>query len=372
MKRLRLAVVGTGHLGAIHARLAAANPHVELTAVVDPAPAARDALAADLKIAALDNHRSLIGRADAAIIATPTRFHHHVAQDLLAAGIHLLIEKPLTSTVAEADDLLESARRRGCVLQVGHVERFNPVLAAVAEHVQQPKYIEARRYCGHSFRSTDIGVVLDLMIHDLDLVLSLVSGPLVGVSALGVTVLGPHEDVATARLVFADGCVANLSASRVSYHTCREMQIWSAQGFVGLDFATRTAKVVTAGEELSSGHVAMDGLAPAARQGMRERLFTDILPLTTVTAPERNAIADEQTDFAESILSGTTPRVSGEQGRAAMAAAEAVLSSIASHAWDGITKGCTGPNASSNPAILAGPHWQQAAAVSNRPHRQTG
>ncbi|MCE9553190.1 MAG: Gfo/Idh/MocA family oxidoreductase [Planctomycetes bacterium] len=371
MKRLRLAVVGTGHLGGIHARLAAANPHYELAAIVDPLANPRDALAAELKVPAHSDHRALIGRIDAAVIATPTRFHHAVAHDLIRAGVHLLIEKPITTTVTEADELVALAQHHHCVLQVGHVERFNPVLAAAADHIQSPKYIEARRYCGHSFRSTDISVVLDLMIHDLDLVLSMTSGPPMEVSALGATVLGPHTDVATARLVFADGCVANLSASRVSYQACREMQIWSARGFVGLDFATRTAKVVSPAEAVRQGEVKIEGLAPDARKQMQERLFTELLPLTTITVPERNALADEQTDFAESILTARAPRVTGLAGRDALAAAEAVVNSIVGHVWDGSNVGHISPSSDHRPAVLPGPHWGQSSGVPT-PHRQAG
>ena len=369
MKRLRLAVVGTGHLGGIHARLAAANPHYKLAAIVDPLAHPRDALAAELKVPAHSDHRALIGRIDAAVIATPTRFHHAVARDLIRAGVHLLIEKPITTTVTEADELVALAQRHHCMLQVGHVERFNPVLTAAAEHIQSPKYIEARRYCGHSFRSTDISVVLDLMIHDLDLALSMTSGPPVEISALGATVLGPHTDVATARLVFADGCVANLSASRVSYHACREMQIWSARGFVGLDFATRTAKVVSPAEAVRQGEVQIEGLAPDARKQMQERLFTELLPLTTVTVPERNALADEQTDFAESILTARAPRVTGLAGRDALAAAEAVVQSIAGHSWDRTSTSPLVPNSEPRPAVLPGPHWGHTSNIPT-PHRQ--
>jgi len=365
MKPLRLAVIGTGHLGAIHARLAAANPHFRLAAVVDPLPAQRDALAAELGVAAWDDHRALAGRVDAAILAAPTQFHHRVARDLIRAGIHLLIEKPITTTVAEADELVALAAHHGCVIQVGHVERFNPVFSAVAAQVGQPKYIEARRYGHHSFRSIDIGVVLDLMIHDLDLVLSLVAAPLVDVRAVGATVLGPHEDVATARLQFADGCVANLSASRVSYQACREMQIWSSAGFVGLDFATRTAKMVRPSGAVLRQEVSLGGLTPANRQQMRDLLFTELLPTHTMTAPERNAIADEQTDFAESIEHARAPRVSGHAGRDALAAAEAVVRAITAHTWTGTPPPTSAPSPALPTAGIPAPHWATYSATSS-------
>ena len=170
MRRLRLAVVGVGHLGRIHARLALGLENVELAAVVDPLEANRFQVAVDCGAQALADHRELIGRVDAAVIATPTRFHHQVGMDLLSHGVHLLIEKPLAGSLAEAEELAAEAQRRGLVLQVGHVERFNPAWSAALPHLRDPKYIEAVRCGPFSFRSTDIGAVLDIMVHDLDLV----------------------------------------------------------------------------------------------------------------------------------------------------------------------------------------------------------
>ncbi|MEX0977936.1 MAG: Gfo/Idh/MocA family oxidoreductase, partial [Pirellulales bacterium] len=215
MNNLKLAVVGAGHLGRIHARLLAEMSDVELVGIVDPLPTARDKAAADCGTSALADHRLLMGRVDGAVIATPTRLHHAVALDFLRAGTPLLVEKPLAATVAEADELVETARRHGTVLQVGHIERFNPAFVAAAGRVGRPRYVDAVRAAPFTGRSTDIGVVHDLMIHDIDLVLSLVDAPLVRVEAVGLPILGQNEDVAQARLEFADGCVANLSASRV-------------------------------------------------------------------------------------------------------------------------------------------------------------
>ncbi|MBL9123896.1 MAG: Gfo/Idh/MocA family oxidoreductase, partial [Planctomycetaceae bacterium] len=192
MRPLRLAVIGVGHLGKAHARIAAGLEEIELVGVVDPVAANRTQVAAAHGVQACAHHRELLDRIDAVVIATPTRFHHAVALDLAAHGVHLFIEKPLTATLAEADELLAVAERNGVLVQVGHVERFNPVLTGVLPQLREPKYIEACRASTFKFRSTDIGVVFDLMIHDIDLVLSLARSQVVNVEALGVSVFGEY------------------------------------------------------------------------------------------------------------------------------------------------------------------------------------
>src|SRR5262245_15209090 len=227
MNRLRVAVIGVGHLGRIHARLMAQASEAELVAVIDPSSEARAAVGAELKIPALAHYQSLLGQIDAAIVATPSRLHHAVAIDLLKHGVHVFVEKPMTLNVGDASDLIAAAAAHDLVLQVGHVERFNPALLAATPHLSEPKYIDAVRSGPFTCRSVDIGVVLDLMIHDIDVVLSLVGDELVSVEALGAAVFGPNEDWAQARLTFEGGCVANLFASRVAWQAQRTMQIVS-------------------------------------------------------------------------------------------------------------------------------------------------
>jgi predicted dehydrogenase len=229
MTPLRLAVIGAGHLGRIHARIAAGIDEIKLVAVADPVAQCRDAAAAEGKTRAVADYRELIGEIDAAILATPTNTHHTIGVELLSSGIPLFIEKPLTTNAAAADELVNLARKQGLVLQVGHVERFNPALTWVASEVHDPKYIEATRTSGYSFRSTDIGVVLDMMIHDLDIVLAFANSAVKHVQALGISVLGGHEDMATARLTFASGCIAQLTASRVSFQQQRTMNIFTSR-----------------------------------------------------------------------------------------------------------------------------------------------
>jgi len=354
---MRLAVVGCGHLGRIHARLAAARESIDLVAIVDPVAAARQAVAADLGIEACSDISQLAGRVDAAIIAAPTAWHHALGLELLASGVHLLIEKPLAMNVAEADELVAAANGAGCVLQVGHVERFNPALSAAGGKLSDPKYIEARRYSGYTFRSTDIGVVLDLMIHDLDIILSIARSEVVEVDALGVAVMGEHEDAATARLKFANGCVANLSASRISFERARQMQIWSAERFAALNFDDGTAKIVEPTECLTSGTFAGDALSPNEKASIRDSLFQTHLPMEEFSAPEVNAIAEEHADFQAAVEMGFTPRVSGQAGRDAVAVAERILSAIESHAWDGHRGGRIGPRRLAGEPVVRGPHW---------------
>jgi predicted dehydrogenase len=357
VKPLKVAVVGAGHLGRIHARILSGLEGFSLVGVADPLEASRRETAAAHHVEAFADYRQLLGRIDAAIVATPTRHHHAVALDLLACGVHLFVEKPLAATLAEAEELVDAARRHGAVLQVGHVERFNPAFAAVLPHVREPKYIEAVRRGGFTFRSTDIGVVLDLMIHDIDLVLSLVRSPLRSVEALGVSLFGRHEDIANARLHFENGCVASLSASRASHGAARTMQIWSRRAFAGIDFAARTASIVRPSDTLLRRELDVERLPAEEKAALKDRLMAEHLPLELIQAEPCDAITAELSDFAGSIRAGRAPRVSGEDGRDAIAAAEGILAQIAAHAWDGTPEGPLGPLMSPMPATIRGPHW---------------
>ncbi|MEX0678938.1 MAG: Gfo/Idh/MocA family oxidoreductase [Pirellulales bacterium] len=366
MNRLKLGVVGAGHLGRIHARLLAEMSDVELVAVADPVAAARDKVAADHGAAGVADHRELVGHVDAAVIATPTRLHHAVALDFLRSGTPLLVEKPLAATVAEADQLLDAARRHGAILQVGHIERFNPAFTAAAARVGRPQYVDAVRASGFTGRSTDIGVVHDLMIHDVDLVLSLIDAPLVRVDAVGVAILGQQEDAAQARLEFADGCVANLSASRASYSAAphRRMHLWSARGFAAIDFGTCTASVVTPSEAVKSGEFDYESLSAEEKAGFKDRLFTEILRVEPLQVESRNALADELRDFVDAVRNRTEPRVTGREGRDALAVVEAIVNSIRAHRWQIHEPAPPAP-------ILRGPHWKPA--LPTRPiHREAG
>jgi predicted dehydrogenase len=372
VRNLRIAVVGAGRLGGFHAQKLAAMEGVDLVAVVDPVAKARNRLAAECGATPMADCRGLADLVDAAVIAVPTRLHHSVAIELLAAGVHLLVEKPLARTLAEADELVELAQESGVLLQVGHVERFNPALTAAAAHLREPKYVEAVRASGFTFRSTDIGVVLDLMIHDLDLVLWMVRSPVRKVEALGLSILGGHEDVAKAWLEFECGCVATLSASRVSRDAARRMQVWSPWAMAEVDFATRTTRVTCPSETLLARRFDVDALSPEQVEHYKTQLLEEHLPREELVGEAVDAIQLELDDFVESIRMARPPRVSGEQGRDAVAVAEQILGKIGAHAWDETADGPVGPLATPRVSIIPAPHWHLAPSHAPLQRKEAG
>jgi predicted dehydrogenase len=353
--RLRVAVVGVGHLGQHHARILAARPDVELVAVADTRPEQAAAIAAKLGTRAVTDFRTLVDCVDAVSIAVPTVHHRAVAAPFLERGIATLIEKPLATSLAEAEALVALARTHSAVLQVGHIERFNPALSALDNLPLRPKYISCERLSTYTFRSTDIGVVLDLMIHDLDLVLSLVPAPVRTVSAVGVSVFGGHEDVASARLEFEDGCVVNLTASRASYAAARKMRLWGTEGYATLDFATRRGTIVRPSDQLRLGHIDLSGVDMSQPAEVKEHLFGKILRVDRVQAEERDQLTLELDDFIHSARQGTRPRVSGVEALRAMRLADHILREINTHEWEGVPEGPVGPHDLPAPLGQAGP-----------------
>jgi predicted dehydrogenase len=253
---------------------------------------------------------------------------------LLRGGLHVFIEKPLAPTEVEAQELVAAAEAHGRILQVGHVERFNPAFLAAAPHLASPQYISAERTSGYTGRSTDIGVVFDLMIHDIDLALALAQSEVERIDALGISILGGHEDMAQARLTFANGCVANLTASRASYVASRRMQVFSATGFAALDFATPAARLLSPSLAVLRGEREFDRLPPGEKQALRESLFVEHLPAADLPLERINAIQEELRNFAASIAAGRAPHVDGRQGLQAVSVAERVLREIAAHRWN--------------------------------------
>ncbi len=366
MRKLRVIVVGVGHLGKVHAQILARLPGVRLVGVVDPCEQARQITAEACRTNAYADVQSLEGKFDAAVVAAPTSFHHRVGLELLGRGIPCLIEKPLAASFAEADELVRVARRQRTVLEVGHVERFNPALVPIAPYTRDPKFIEATRAGGFTGRSTDIGVVMDLMIHDIDVVLSLVgSGPR-EVEALGLAVLGPHEDVAHARLTFDSGCVALLNASRVSPTTRRQMQIWSQEGLSSVDFAARRSSAIVPGDALRERRIDVPHLPPQQKDELKRELFATHLPLQEFNSEPCDQLTAELQDFVRCVVEGGQPRVTGEHGRDAIAVAERVLEQIAVHPWDGTATGRIGPLATPRP------ERHSRAALAHAPSDATG
>lgn len=343
MSRIRVGVVGVGHLGRHHARIFAGMPDVDLVAVADARIEQARSVAEPLGCRAVSSHLDLLGLVDAVSIAVPTSLHREVAGVFLERGIPALVEKPLAASVSEGEELVDLALRGGAMLQVGHIERFNPVLAALDQFPLRPKFISAERLGTYSFRSTDIGAVLDIMIHDLDLLLSWNDSPITTVSAVGVSVFGEHEDVANARLWFADGCVAELTASRVSYAATRKMRIWSAEGYATLDFAARKATIVRPSETLRGGRLDVDGLDVTQPAAVREHIFGKVLNVDHAQGDAGEPLALELADFIDSARTARRPRVTGEDGLRALQVADQILASLRAHQWEGAALGPVGP-----------------------------
>ncbi|MDG3003957.1 Gfo/Idh/MocA family protein [Paludisphaera mucosa] len=355
MKPLRVAVVGVGHLGRHHARILGALPGVELVAVADSRPEQARIIAEGLKTRAVADYRELIGQVDAVSIAVPTVLHREVAGAFLERGIAAMVEKPLAGSPAEAEELVAIARASGAVLQVGHIERFNPALAALQASPIRPKFLSAERLAIYTFRSTDVGVVFDLMIHDIDLVLSLVDSPVRSVSAVGVGLFGDHEDVADARIEFENGTVANLTASRASYATSRKMRIWGTEGYASLDFGAKQATVVRPSEEFLAGGVDLEGVDLTQPSAIKEHLFGKVLRVDRVEPPTCDQLTLELQEFVAAARGEITPRVTGAAALEAVRIADRIVRSLDAHRWEG--------DAATSPALPA-----QAASALRGPH----
>jgi len=307
MQRTRLAVVGVGSLGQHHARILAALPGVDLVGVVDTNAARAQEIAAKHGTTVVSDAAALIGRVDGVSIATPTASHVDVALPFVDAGIAVLIEKPLASSLAEADRLLAAAKARGSMLAVGHTERFNPAVAVARPLVSSPRFIEVHRLGAFPERSLDIDVIFDLMIHDLDVLLSVVGSDVAAVEAVGVNVLTPKVDIANARLRFESGCIANLTASRISRDRVRKCRFFQHDAYISIDYAAQELEVYR--------------LAPA--NGGRP-----VIQGGRIEVPTEEPLKRELADFVAAIRERKPPAVTGQDGRAALALATRIAELI--------------------------------------------
>lgn len=372
MSKLKLAVVGGGHLGRIHAKLASVNEQFDLIAVADPSPSSQSFITGQLGLPTVSDYHELVGKVDAAIVATPTTSHYEVTSALLRAGIHCLVEKPLATTADQASRLVQIARSHSCVLQVGHVERFNPKWTTALPELGKPKFIEAIRCGGYSGRSTDIGVVMDLMIHDLDLILSLDSSEVENIQAGGLALLGSHEDMAEARLTFASGLVANLKASRVATSARRCMQLYTTDCYAEIDFNADQLQIIRPSQEVASRLVALDEMPMEQRLALKDKIFEQFFSVENLSAPGRNAILDEQNDFALSITTGSSPAVTGEDGARAVDIACRIVDAVAQRRWDGKSSRTwrIGAHAMAQPRII--PIRPNTESTESDPARRVG
>jgi predicted dehydrogenase len=304
---IRVAVIGAGAFGKNHVRVVSENPRARLTCVVDADPEKAKEQAVAAGTTALTDYREVIGHVDAAIVATPTRVHAEIGCALLEGGVDLLIEKPIAGTLADADRLIDAAARNGRILQIGHLERFNPVILEVEGIAKQPLFFEIHRMSVFSLRSLDIDVVLDLMIHDLDIVLALARGQLKEIRAAGISILSPKVDIANVRLEFSDGCIANLTASRVSTDRIRKLRLFQPGQYISVDYARQSGAVITVGGEQG---IAIDQLTVSPAEPLKLQLEA----------------------FLDSVETRRKPKLDGAAARRTLGVAIAVLDKIEEHA----------------------------------------
>src|SRR6202167_3161877 len=307
---MRTAVIGVGYLGRFHAQKYASLANSQLVGVADPSAAARSAVAAELKVAAHADYRELLGQVDAVSIVTPTPLHYEVAKAFLESGASVLVEKPMTVTVEEGESLIQIARHAKRTLQVGHLERFNAAVQALQPVLTVPRFIESARLAPFKHRGPDGDGVLDLILHDIDLILSIVRSPVVAVDAIGSSVFSQEIDIANARLRFANGCVANATASRVSLKTERKLRLFQDDAYISVDLQQKVLTVIR-----KAAGVGADGMPQVA--------------IEENTYEQGDALKDEIAAFLESAATGCAPAVSGEEGLLALRTAVSIAEQVA-------------------------------------------
>jgi predicted dehydrogenase len=327
---LKAGVIGVGHLGRIHARVYHEIPDVDFVAVCD-VDRDRAEEAARAFGAEVVGPEELPRRVDAVSVATPTTDHFETAEKLLRAGVHVLVEKPMTATLEEGRRLVEVARESGKILQVGHVERFNPAVMAAERHITTPLFVEVHRLSPFSFRSADIDVVRDLMIHDLDILSHLVRAEVDRVDAVGVEIFSDQVDIANARLLYRNGCVANVTASRVSAKKMRKIRVFSKDAYLSLDYGERRALIFRKSEKVRSGEIRIPDLVGKTIENPLEFFLTNIIGVEEVVFDEHEPLRAEVESFLHSVRTGEDPAVSGEAGLRAMVEAEKVLGAVREH-----------------------------------------
>jgi len=309
MQKVRTAVIGVGYLGRFHAQKYAVLPDAKLVAVVDANAENREKVAAETGCRAVADYRDILDEIDAVSIATPTPLHYPIAQECLERGIHVLVEKPITTTLEEARSLVDTAARVRRVLQVGHLERFNAAILALSGTLGTPRFIETHRLAPFKERGTDVNVVLDLMIHDIDLIQSLVGAPIVSIDAVGASVFSAGLDIANARIRYANGCVANTTASRVSMKMERKLRLFQDDAYISIDLQQKVLTIVRkppAGADVPKGQVLIE-----------ERTYD-----------QGDALRFEIEAFLKSIREGTPPVVTGEDGLRALETATKITQMV--------------------------------------------
>lgn len=323
MEKLKVGIAGTGHLGKLHAKMFTAIPNCKLTGVYDLNQLQSKVVSEEFGTEVFNNLNDLLKEVDAVSIAATTSAHYDLAMECLGAGKHIFIEKPITATIPQAEELVKLAAEKNLNLQVGHIERFNPALVSLEKYILEPKFIQTDRLAQFNPRGTDVAVVLDLMIHDIDIILSLIKSKVQQIDASGVAVVSDSIDIANARIRFENGAVANVTASRISQKKMRKMRIFQRDNYISLDFITGMSEVYrlvpldqdTGNTTISFGEI-----------GVGERMKRVIYEQPEIK--EQNALQYELQLFVDSVLNNTRPLVSGEDGLRALRVAEQILQKI--------------------------------------------
>jgi len=335
MDKVRTAVVGAGKMGAIHAKVYDQLPQSELVAIVDTDLKKAKELAKKYKCEAFADCSAVLGKVDAVTIATPTVAHYELAKIFIENNIAVMIEKPLAASVDEARKIVALAGQRGVVVAVGHSERCNPVVQAMKRLNIEPKFIEAHRISPYPFRSTDVSVVLDIMIHDIDIILSLAASRVAKVEAVGIGVIDDKkEDICNARITFENGCIANVTASRLALKTERRVRVFSRQAYLSLDYFKKTGTVIKAGPNADVVKKIRE-LQKGGKLGLLTANWSDLLHIEKLDIDDKEPLRVEQEAFLRAVADKTLrPEVSAEEGLAAMECAEMILESARKHKWD--------------------------------------
>lgn len=323
MKRLPVGVIGVGHLGSLHAKMLAEISSVEFVGVVDVDTARRESIAKEYHVKTFDSLQAMLPHVKAVTIATPTSEHFSIASQVIANGIHAFIEKPITATIEEANELIRLSEQRNVKIQIGHIERFNPALLALEQYEMKPMFVESHRLAQFNPRGTDVAVVLDLMIHDIDIILSLVQSPIEKIDANGVAVISDTIDIANARLQFKNGCVANVTASRISQKKMRKMRLFQRDTYISLDFSEGLAEVyrLTDTNTDNASHGMVLGQIDSGK-------LTKRIVYEQPEIKEVNALKYELEMFADAIMNNKQPVVTAMEATQALSIAHAIMQKI--------------------------------------------
>ena len=323
MSKLKVGVIGTGHLGKLHTKMFKSIDNCELIGIYDSNPEQAKTVSTEFNVQSTSSVEDLLKKVDAVSIAATTTVHHELAKKCFEYGVHTFIEKPITVTIKEAEELVEISERKNLNLQVGHIERFNPALVSMEKYIDDPKFIQTDRLAQFNPRGTDVAVVLDLMIHDIDIILSLVKSDVVDVQANGVAVVSDHLDIANARLQFANGAVANVTASRISQKKLRKMRIFQQDSYVALDFITGVAEAYRLLPPDAPVEPTLISFGEIGVGDKRKKLVYE-----QPEQKELNALQYELQLFVNSVINKTKPVVSGVDGLRALKVAQLIIQKI--------------------------------------------